>query len=317
MRITKIYNGKRPIPVIVGPTSSGKTSLALELAKVTEGVIISADSRQIYRGMDIGTGKLPVESDLDVIKGDSLWKLNGIEVWGYDLADPDEYFSAYDYAKFAWRKLEELGSTEKTTFIAGGTGFYADILTGRSKLSEIKPDLELRKTLENESLENLQKKLMSLNPSPMNISDTSNKVRLIRAIERELGPRDVDDPLPFPEFKYVYIGLKAPNDFLYKRADDWLKKIWHNGLIEEVESLIESGYSGSPKLQGLIYKSVLAYLNSYMTEEDAQQRAIFDLHAYVRRQLTWFKRNKNIDWFDISDLPSKEITSIILDKYLS
>ena len=139
--------------VILGPTSSGKTSLSLKLAKKMNGEIISADSRQIYKTMDIGTGKLPINANVKIVRDVDKWIIDGINVWGYDLVTPDAFFSAYDFAKFALPKISRGNPENKTMFVVGGTGFYIDILTGRVKPSNVMPDLELRATLETLSTE--------------------------------------------------------------------------------------------------------------------------------------------------------------------
>lgn len=310
-------NKKTTINIILGPTSTGKTSLALELCKKisfengkkSKGEILSADSRQIYKHMDIGTGKLPIGSEIKVERGNKKWVLDGVNIWGYDLANPDEYFSSYNYAKFGLEKLGELSSAQKTTFIVGGTGFYIDILTGRRRLSGTKPDFELRKTLETTSTQNLLKKLMSLNDNKYSSIDTKNRRRIIRAIEIELtNTKEKNAPLPYLDnVKYEYFGLKAPNEFMYEKVDKWMEFIWANGLIEEVQNLLDLGFENTPKLQGLIYKSVVSFLKKDLIENEALQRAKYDLHAYIRRQITWFKKNPDIYWFDISMIEREKI----------
>src|SRR4030042_4789177 len=140
---------KSKVYIILGPTSSGKTSLAVNLCKKFNGEIISADSRQVYKNMDIGTGKLPINSNATVVKGDEKWTIDGVNIWGYDLTTPDKFFSGYDFALFALNKAAELLKAEKTVFLVGGTGFYIDLFTGNVKPSTIKPNFEMRKELEN------------------------------------------------------------------------------------------------------------------------------------------------------------------------
>ena len=319
--MTKI-NENRKITIILGPTSSGKTSLALDLCKKLgelhgqKAEILSADSRQIYKHMDIGTGKFSIDSKVGVEKGDARWVIDGVTIWGYDLADPNEYFSSYDYAKFGFEKLGELSSAQKTTFIVGGTGFYIDILTGRQRLSGTKPDFELRKALETTPTKNLLQRLMSLNPDKHREIDQKNRRRIIRALEIELRKeKQKNTPLPYlTHVKYEFFGLKAPNQFLYDKVDVWMELIWENGLLEETINLLDLGYEETPKLQGLIYKSAVAFLNKKQTQEEALQRAKYDLHAYIRRQLTWFKKNPKIKWYDISETTPQILSQKILKK---
>ena len=288
--------------VILGPTSSGKTSLALELCRRYRGEIISADSRQVYKYMDIGTGKAPVGEALSIKRGSKKWVVDNVNIWGYDLVYPGEYSSAYDFAQFALPKIEEIENTGTTAILVGGTGFYIETVTGKTKISAIKPDYELRKILEDQDIAELQQKLMSLNLKVFDTIDRNNKVRLIRAIERELVKNTDATPLPYPDpDSFVYIGLTSDRSVLYKKADMWLDAVWASGLLDEVHCLINLGFADTPQIRGLVYKSALAYINNEKTEQDAIQRAKYDLHSYVRRQQTWFKRIPEIIWFDISD----------------
>lgn len=294
-------SAKNKVFVIVGPTCSGKTSLAVELCKKVGGEIVSFDSRQVCKHMDIGTGKLPINSNVSVKKDDTKWVIDGVTIWGYDLTTPDEYFSAYDYALFALKKIRSLLEEGKNVFLVGGTGFYLDVLTQKRKLSGTKPNFELRKSLENLSTEDLLKQLMSLNPERMRTLDQSNRARIIRALEVELGEKNYATPLPYlSNVDFKFIGLTAPRDFLYARVDTWLDTIWENGLVDEVINLQKMGFGDSPKLSGLVYKSVLAFLKKDEDEKEATQKAKFDLHAYVRRQQTYFKKSEEIKWFDVS-----------------
>lgn len=291
------------LKVIVGPTSSGKTTLALEVCKRENGVIVSADSRQIYKGMDIGTGKIPLNNDVVFDKGDNKWTLDGIDVWGYDMASPDMYFSAFDYAEFAINKLNELREQPgtKTIILAGGTGFYIDAVTERVKLEGSEPDFELRAKLEAQTLEELRISLMSLNLNVYENIDKDNKVRLVRAIEKEMNRNKTKRTLPRLNFKNIeYVGLTAERPLLYRKTDEWLESVWDNGLIEETHELMRK-YPGSEKLKGLVYKDAVSFINGAAIEENAVQKAKYDLHAYIRRQQTWFRKNPDISWIDVSD----------------
>ncbi|OGC47448.1 tRNA (adenosine(37)-N6)-dimethylallyltransferase MiaA [candidate division WWE3 bacterium RIFCSPHIGHO2_01_FULL_42_13] len=285
--------------VILGPTSSGKTSTALDLCKRSNGEIISTDSRQIYKGMDIGTGKTPINTKIKVEKGKNHWVLDGIKVWGYDLINPDEYFSAYDFAKWALPKAQELLEQGKAVYLVGGTGFFIDMFTGRAKPSRVKPDFNLRNKLEKLSLSELQKKLMSLNPEAYEKIDKNNHVRLIRAIEIETGKNHSPTPLPYLQnVKFEYTGLDVSREVLYERADVWLDSIWQNGLLPETQNLISAGFGETRPLNGIVYKSTKAFLVGQLSEDEAKQQAKFDLHAYIRRQQTYFKKNKDIKWLN-------------------
>lgn len=293
------------VQVIVGPTSSGKTSSAIKLCEKfgkENCAIISADSRQIIKEMDIGTGKLPIGSNFHLARTDSesdKWTVNGVDIYGYDLATPLDYFTVYDYAVYARNKLSMLLSRGKKVFIVGGTGFYIDVLTGRQSLDSKAPDLAMRKELEALSLDALLNRLEKLNPETLHKLDTNNPIRVIRALENELSTKIVPDLPALPKIAFEYIGLRAENNYLFNKVDGWLGYVWAHGLVDETASL-KTKYPTSLKLKGLVYKSVLAYLEGSLNEDIAKERAKFDLHAYIRRQLTWFKRNNAIKWFDIS-----------------
>lgn len=300
-------NTTNKIYIVLGPTSSGKTSLSLKLAKDFNGEIISADSRQTYKHMDLGTGKLPITSGagnkVPFEKNNTYWILDGITIWGYDMVSPNDFFSGYDFALFSLNKAREILNRGKNVFLVGGTGFYIDLFTKNVSPSEIEPNFELRKELEKLSLIELQTKLTSLNKKEFEKIDTNNPVRLIRAIEKSLGVKKNSNPLPYLDnIEFIYIGLKAENKFLFDRADIWVETMWENGLVDEVKNLLSLGFENSPKLKGLVYKSVLDFLSptNVLTEEQIKQLIKYDLHSYIRRQLTYFKRNKNIQWFDIS-----------------
>ena len=294
---------KNKVYIILGPTCTGKTSLAIEFCKKCGGEIVSADSRQVYKYMDIGTGKLPVDLSIPVEKIDKKWIFDGVNIWGYDLVTPDKYFSAYDYAQFALPKIKDILGEDKGVFLVGGTGFYIDIVTGRKKPAGTKPDFELRKALETTPTKNLLTWLTSLNPEKLEIIDTKNRARIIRALEIELRREKTNTtPLPYLQnIKFIFIGLTAPREVLYEKVDVWLENIWGNGLLDEVKNLLDMGFGNSPKLHGLVYKSAVDFLEKKISEDAAKQRAKFDLHAYVRRQQTWFKKNKEIEWFDITN----------------
>lgn len=288
-----------PIVVIVGATSTGKTSLALELAKAFDGEILSADSRQVFKYMDIGTGKIPINRPKSFIKRDKYWEVEGIKIHGYDLTQPMEYFSAADYIDFAIPKAKDILKNNKRLFIVGGTGFYIDLLTGRASPSGIPPNFELRKDLEKLSASELYEKLVALNPEKAVSVDKHNPVRLIRAIEIETST-----DTPKDSFNYLYntttIGLTTDRDGLYKKVDNWLDSVWHAGVVDETKDLIARGYKDTLPLKGVVYKEAIDFLENNLTNEEAIQKSKFSLHAYIRRQQTWFKRNSDITWYDIS-----------------
>jgi len=278
--------------VVLGPTCSGKTSVALDLCRSMDGEIVSADSRQIYKYMDIGTGKFPFgEHNVNV------------KIWGYDLVVPGKYFSVVDYVNFAVKKVKEILKEGKKVFIVGGTGFYVDVLTGRQEITGYAPNFVLREQLENKSVEELLSYLKSINSNKTLNIDIKNKVRLIRAIEKVLTKKSNYTSLvnSLNNVNFKFIGLQSDRDFLYDKADGWVNWIWENGLIEEVKGLINNGYKETHQMKGLIYKDAVDFIDKKTLAKEAIQRTKFDLHSYIRRQQTWFKKNDQIKWFDIKD----------------
>lgn len=299
--------------IVMGPTSSGKTSLSLDLCRKYKGEIISADSRQIYKYMDVGTGKLPIGDKYIIEKGNDFWKINREYIWGYDLVNPDQYYSAYDFAEFALSKTKEILEKNKTVFLTGGTGFYIDVFTGRIKLSASKPNFLLREELDSLSLEELKDRIKKLNPKIYSSIDLNNPRRIIRALEKASILENGNDKYVSKNTlnyltaeEYVYIGLYVPRNILYSRADKWVESIWEQGLVEETEKLIDMGYGNTPVLKGIIYRTAVEYLRDRKNRESKIERTKFDIHSYIRRQQTWFKKNTDIRWFDITEEKYKE-----------
>jgi len=291
---------KNKVLVIVGPTCTGKTTLALKLADKLIGIVISADSRQLLKSMDFGTGKKKFKPE-DVSN-----------IIGYDLINPDETFSAFDFANFARTQILEIVKDDKLPILVGGTGFYIDVVTGKVKLDSISKDLELRKMLANLNTETLVDKLFELDTDKVFTAkiDLKNKVRIIRAIEKlslipqenKLEGADVNSYIEKwrDELEFIFVGLTSSRDTLYANADTWLDDVW-DLIVEETQGLLNAGFGESPFLKGFIYKSAVDHLKGSLSYEEALVRAKFDTHAYIRRQQTWFKKNKEIVWFEIAD----------------
>lgn len=298
--------------VIYGPTATGKTDLAIKLAKKYNGEIISVDSRQVYKKLDIGSGKVSFSST--VVKHKGYWIVDGVKIHGFDLVDPGKRFSAADFVKFAKTTMIQIIEVKKLPIIVGGTGFYIKALIEGINTLGIPANLNLRKKLEKLSTASLYQKLAKVDPTrakSMNQSDKNNPRRLIRAIEIAQYQKgkasnvrsDLNTTYKIPDTKYLLLGLTAPNDYLYKRSDQWLGKRLKKGLIEEVQNLVKQGvsYKWLDNL-GLEYRWISRYLLSQVTKEEALTCLKGDIHDFIRRQKTWFnqfKKNK-IEIFDIS-----------------
>lgn len=275
--------------VICGPTATGKTALGVKLAKRFSGEIVSADSRQVYKGMDIGTGK-----DLPALDGTPAWLL--------DVVSPNKQFSVANYLKLAWGAIEDIWARGKLPIIVGGTGFYIKAITEGIGTLGIPPDWKLRKKLESYRVTELQNLLKKKDPQrweKMNRSDRENPRRLIRAIEvagKQLKTEHC-------KLDALFIGLTAPYAILYRRIDERVDKRIGEGIEEEIRGLAKKGYN--------FKNSVLGTTIGYCEWEDAKPRDQiikqwkFDEHDLARRQMTWFKKNKQINWFNI-DRPDWE-----------
>jgi len=280
--------------VICGPTAIGKTRLALYLAKVFNGELISADSRQVYQGMDIGTGK--------------EWG-QGVKIWGYDLIEPTRKFSAAQYAKYAKGVIKRIWQKNKLPILVGGTGFYIEAVTAGFETLDVGRNKKLRATLKNKSAHELFTILANLDPRKarsLNISDRQNPRRLIRAIEVAQVRKVPKEKEPF-KADVLWIGLTAPREFLREKITKRVEERIKRGFAKEVEFLKRRGFwEGAPK-------ATLGYrewpdINKWKIEE----------FKYAKRQMTWFRHNKEIKWFAITQKSlAKEVEKMVKKWYSS
>lgn len=276
---------KKPkILVICGPTATGKSDLAVELAIERNGEIISADSRQVYKGLDIGSGKITKK------------EMKGIPHYLLDVISPKKVFSVNNYQRLATEKIEDILSRGKLPIICGGTGFYIESIVDGIVLPEVKPNKELRKKLEKESVENLFKKLKKLDGKRAREIDKNNKVRLIRAIEiaEELGK--VPKVKKIQKYDTEIIGLDTDDENLKYRINKRLIKRLP-GIIREIKKLKEDGLSWK-RLEsfGLEYRYGALYLQNKISRKEMIEKLNIEIWHYAKRQITWFKRDKRIEW---------------------
>jgi tRNA dimethylallyltransferase len=291
----------KKILVVCGPTATGKTGLGLKLAKKFNGEIISADSRQIYKGMDIATGK-------DIGQGKWLkdhWEIEGIPLWLLDIVEPNVEFSVAHYVDLAWGKIKDIWQKDKLPIIVGGTGFYIKAVLENIPSQGVPPNWLLRKKLETKSVGSLFEELASLDSSragQMNISDRQNKRRLIRAIEiarwQLINRLPEKENLPF--FETLSIGLKDSLKSLYQKIDQRIEEHFKMGAKKEVEQLLEKGFSWDlSSMSAMGYREWQPFFEKKEDLSEVLTRWKFNEHAYARRQMTWFKKDKRIKWFDI------------------
>jgi len=304
--------------VILGPTSTGKTDLALDLAKKFNGELVSCDSRQVYVGLDVGTGKLPSGrwnmDDGRWKKGKGFWILDGVKIWMYDVVNPRKQYTVADYVKDVKKVIGKIRKKGKLPIIVGGTGFYLRaLLEGLSNL-EVPLNQVLRERLEKLSASQLEERLKKLAPTrweSMNNSDKQNPRRLSRAIELGVDKEDKGNKGNLgnqgltKEFNILKVGLIAPREFLYKKINDRVISRINQGMIDEANSLCINGLSLKRMRQlGLEYGVLADYLEGKIREIQGDQGLIKiiqnKIHGYVRRQITWFKKEKDVFWFDIT-----------------
>ncbi len=274
--------------VIVGPTASGKSALAIKMARKLGGEIISADSRQVYRGMDIGTGKV-TKREQKMIPHHLL-----------DVVSPRQNFSAGRFVKLANITIKDISHRGKIPIIVGGTGFWIDALVYNIPLPSVKPNLPLRAQLSKKSPEQLFKVLQKLDPERARDIDKQNPHRLIRAIEiAKVSPSPLfkmtDFYKPIPGIKVI--GISPAQSKLEKNITKRLTTRIKQGMIQEIRKLHASGISWK-RLEsfGLEYRWVALYLQNKITRSEMQDGLLRDIIRYAKRQMRWFKRNPNITW---------------------
>lgn len=281
------------IIIILGPTGSGKSGLAIKLAQRFHGEIISADSRQIYRGFVIGSGVIA-----GLFEKDS-YKAGGISHHLVQFLSPNKTFSAAEFKALAIDKIKEIRYRNNLPFIVGGTGLYIDAVVNNLSFSKIKPNLALRQKLEQKTKDELLSQLKALGSRAAQEIDVNNKRRIIRALEIILlGDADFFQAKPKGKkiFDALKIGINLERQELYKRIDRRIEEMLEAGLIQETEDLLKLYSKSAPAFSGIGYQQVVSYLEGNLAKNELAQKIKFATHAYARRQITWFKKDKDINW---------------------
>ena len=274
---------KNKVIAVVGPTASGKTKFAVELAQKIGGEIISADSRLVYKGFDIGTAKPSIE------------ERGGIPHYMIDIAEPEEDYSAGLYANEAKKVINDIRSRGKIPIVAGGTGLYINILLMNYDLPKVEPDYELREQLR--AQEDLSGILAAIDPAAAQNIDKNDRKKLIRAIEivkktgRPLAPK-----INNPEYDVEWIGLNYPRDVLYERINMRVDEMINSGLVDETKKLLQKHGRIPNLLYTIGYQEVIQYLDGEFTLEGAVDKLKQNTRRYAKRQLTWFRKNPEIKW---------------------
>jgi len=292
--------------VLLGPTASGKTHLAVQAARQLGGEIISADSRQVYRGLDIGSGK-----DLEEY-GSTPYHL-------IDIADPGYEFSLFDFAQAFSHAFSEIKSRNRLPILCGGTGLYLDAVLQGYELVKVGENKVLRQELEPLPLAALQERLRSLRPEQHNTTDLEDRSRLIRAIEIAVGEElATARPLERPDLNPRIFGLRWPRELLRKRITQRLRQRLDQGMIEEVEGLHKAGVSWETlDFYGLEYRFVGRYLQGQLNRNDLFQKLNSAIHQFAKRQETWFRRMERqglvIHWLEGEADPVAEMLAACQD----
>lgn len=285
--MNKIFLKNLPLIVIVGPTASGKTSEAIKLAKNIGGEIICADSRTVYKYMDVGTAK-----------PDNVEQAQ-IQHWGLDLIEPNERFTVADFQKYANTKIDEIRSRGKIPMLVGGTGLYVDAVVYDYDFNSTTLNLEKRKDFESKSLDQLYKYCKDNN---IDLPENSkNKRHVVNKICRN-GEKRKQNVLPE---NTIIVGITTDRDILKNRIRQRAYKMFEQALLKETQFLLERYDNSSEALTGNVYPVVKKYLNYSITlEECIEEFCRLDMKL-VKRQLTWFKRNKDIAWYEKDELYKK------------
>ena len=291
---------KPKVIVICGPTASGKTALSIELAKKINGEIISCDSMQIYKYMDIGTAKPTLEEQKEV-------KHHLI-----DFVEPNQRYSVAEYKKDTEKSIEEILSKGKTPIIVGGTGLYVDSLIYGIEYPEIELDEEYRKQLEKEieekGLESLYNKAKEIDSKAMEKISPNDKKRIMRVVEiykatgKTKTEQEIESRTHEVKYDYKVFAIKMDREKLYERINKRVDMMIEKGLIEEVQNILKKYDKFPTAMQGLGYKEVVEYLDGKTTKEEMIDKIKMQTRRYAKRQITWFKKNKQTVWIENNEL---------------
>jgi len=288
--------------VVSGPTASGKSELAVKLAKKFNGEIISADSRQVYKGMNIGTGKITKK------------EMQGIPHYLLDVASPKRRFTVAQYRNLALKAINKIFRKDKIPILCGGTGFYIQAVVDGIVIPEVKPDWRLRSNLNKLSAAELYQKLKKLDPKRAKTIERKNKRRLIRAIEiviktKKPVPALKKNPLPYP---VLMIGIKKEKKELSSLIRRRLLRRLKRGMIAEVKKLKKSGLSWKRLEEfGLEYRWVARFLQKKLNYQEMLKKLQKDIEHFAKRQMTWFKKEKRIQW-----IKNQKETEKLIEKFL-
>ncbi len=296
---------KKPLIILTGPTAVGKTELSIKLAKAVGGEIISADSMQVYKYMNIGTAKIMPE------------EMDGVKHYLIDVFEPDEEFNVVKFKEYACRYIDEIYAKGKVPIIVGGTGFYIQAVLYGIDFKDNGEDTSYRKELEiiavNEGVEFLHSKLNEVDPASAFAIHPNNVKKVIRALEyyEQTGSRisehNEEQRQNVSPYQFCYFVLNNERDILYDRINRRVDLMMEQGLIDEVKQLLDSGCTRDMvSMQGLGYKEIVSYLDEECSLEEAVYIIKRDTRHFAKRQLTWFKREKEVTWIHKNEYGNDE-----------
>jgi tRNA dimethylallyltransferase len=301
---------KPTVVVIVGPTASGKTAISIELAKKINGEIVSSDSMQIYKDMDIGTAKVTKE------------EAQGIKHYLVDFVSPDKRYTVSDFKKDAENAIEEILAKGKTPIVVGGTGLYVNSLIYGIEYQDMKFDEEYRKELMEkaeipEKLEELWNEANKIDPEAMKIISKNDKKRIIRVLEiyKATGKTKTEQEILSRQkgvkYNYKVFGITMDREKLYERINRRVDIMFEKGLEEEVRNLLKKYKEFPTAMQGLGYKEVKEYFDGNLSYDEMVEKIKQESRRYAKRQLTWFRKNKDTIWLNSADDMQKNINIIL------
>ena len=290
--------------VIAGTNASGKSGLGIELAGAFNAEIISADSRQIFTGLDLGSGKVTKE------------EMKGVPHHLLDVAQPNDFFSLKDYQRLAYEAIDDVLARGKKAFLVGGTGLYVNAVTDGYNLALAEPDEAIRKSVEEKSLPELLEIIKKENPAALTHLDINNKRRVERAVEKIYA--GVKDELPSePRYETLVLGVTWDRKVLYERIRERLDRRLSEGMIKEVEDLRAAGATDEFLYKlGLEYRYILMYLRGeFASFDDFYNKLFMEIRHLAKEQMTWFRKRKDIIWLDMAGDPVGEAKKLIEEFY--
>lgn len=303
---------KPKVIVICGPTASGKTKLSIEVAKLVNGEIVSADSMQIYKDMTIGTAKPTTE------------EMQGIKHYLIDFVSPDKRYSVAEYKNDAINAIGEIISKGKTPIVVGGTGLYVNSLIYEIEYPSVELDTNYRKKLEEiaekEGLDRLYEMAMKVDKLAMKKISQNDKKRICRVLEiyhatgKTKTQIEIESRANEPKYDYLVFGISMDREKLYDRINKRVDIMIEDGLIDEVKKVLNKYDDFPTAMQGLGYKEVVEYINGDTTKEEMIEKIKMETRRYAKRQLTWFRRYDNITWIDGLDDIQRNV-NIIWEEY--